>query len=360
MVCSICKAENTEGQKFCGECGSRLETPKPVVPMVETPSNESVPTFLLSPQDEFSRTAKSEMVPPSKPKRVPLSTRAKLVIGGSVTALILFVGIAQSMAAAEYAKYMHVDFSKTVDMFQYVSKDVIDAKLKSECKSPGTYPPLAEVRKVKKHIQLLQNAVKKGPRSAAKVVLADWVSDSNSNYSDPAYVIAQKANWTLRKELSKDKRFKKDGIYQWVEFWQYDLALEAAKVCKISDEKRQLWDDLTSQYDDLVTRAKSQAASVPWYPEGYSAWSGDSSLAWQWYHTNCNLGDSCWHVKVMTESGCSSLYGELNIKDSSGSVIDYTNDLTGALGAYDTAILEFSTYSDYANTGSLTELNCHF
>jgi hypothetical protein len=358
MVCSECKANNAEGQKFCGECGAKLEKPKPVIESVEPPK-AATPAFFESASEESSRSAKPKKEQPPKPKREPLSTRAKLIIGGTVTALIVFVGIAQSMAAAEYAKYMHVDFNKTVDMFEYVSKDVIDAKLKSECKSPGIYPPVAEVRKVKKHVQLLQNAVNKGARSSAKIVLADWISESNSSYEDPAYLIAYKANWTLRKELSKDKRFKKDGIYQWVEFWQYDLAEEAAKVCKIPYEKRQLWYDLTSQYDDLVTQAQSLAASVPWYPEGYSAWSGDSSIAWQWYHSYCNLGDSCWHVKVITQSGCSSLYGELNIKDSSGSVIDYTNDLTGALGAYDTAILEFSTYSDYADTGSLTELNCH-
>jgi hypothetical protein len=40
MKCAICGAENPEGQRFCGICGSVIPVPPPVQPMQPTPIQE--------------------------------------------------------------------------------------------------------------------------------------------------------------------------------------------------------------------------------------------------------------------------------------------------------------------------------
>ena len=113
-------------------------------------------------------------------------------------------------------------------------------------------------------------------------------------------------------------------------------------------------------YDSKRAEIRLIAATVPWYPSGYSEYSEDSSLAWQWYRTSCNLGDSCWHMKVIAESGCyNGLYGEINILDGSGGIIDYSNDIVPRLGGGQVAVLEFSTYDSSARTGQLARLTCN-
>jgi len=134
----------------------------------------------------------------------------------------------------------------------------------------------------------------------------------------------------------------------------------AVKYCKLQTKHSDSYLQLSVRYNSLMQDIQSLSDEVPWYPEGFNEWSGDSSVAWKWYKgAACNLGDSCWHVKVITSTGCSSLYAEINIMDSSGNVIDYTNDVVGSLSAYSTAILEFSTYNDYASTGRVTKISCY-
>ena len=115
-----------------------------------------------------------------------------------------------------------------------------------------------------------------------------------------------------------------------------------------------------SSYDSERSTVRELAASVPWYPNGYNQYYEDSNLAWKWYRTSCNLGDSCWHMKVIAEAGCyNGLYGEINILDGSGGIIDYSNDTVPRLGGGQVAVLEFSTYDSNASTGQLARLSCN-
>ena len=158
---------------------------------------------------------------------------------------------------------------------------------------------------------------------------------------------------------SKGKNLSKDDVSSGTAELSQEVVESAVKYCKLKTKYSDDYGQLSARYNSLMQDVQSLADQVPWYPEGYSEWSEDPSLAWKWDKGGyCNLGDSCWHAKVISLAGCSSLYAEINIMDSSGNVIDYTNDLAGSLSANSTAILEFSTYNDYASTGRLTKLDC--
>ena len=102
------------------------------------------------------------------------------------------------------------------------------------------------------------------------------------------------------------------------------------------------------------------ADSVPWYPDGYRAWHDDDNLAYKWVHDiDCNLGDKCSHIRVLTAENCKSLYAQANFLDSSGSVVDWSNDTANYLSPGSSATLEFSSYDDYVASIQLTELTCH-
>jgi hypothetical protein len=159
---------------------------------------------------------------------------------------------------------------------------------------------------------------------------------------------------------SKGKTFSKDDVSFGAADLSQEVAASAVKYCNLNTKYSDEYQELAARYNTLIQGVQSLADQVPWYPEGYSEWSGDPSLAWKWDRGSyCNLGDSCWHAKVISLAGCSGLYAEINIMDTSGNVIDYTNDLAGSLSPYSTAVLEFSTYNDYASTGRLTKLNCY-
>ena len=63
---------------------------------------------------------------------------------------------------------------------------------------------------------------------------------------------------------------------------------------------------------------------------------------------------------VIAKSGCSSsLYGEINIFDSSDVQIDYTNDSTSTVSPMQKVKLTFDTFNDQAQTAQIGELRCY-
>jgi hypothetical protein len=69
---------------------------------------------------------------------------------------------------------------------------------------------------------------------------------------------------------------------------------------------------------------------------------------------------TCWQMRVTTQDGCpDGLYAEINI-ESGGTVVDYSNDALGSLGAGETALLEFTDTSESGGrTGSLGQIDCY-
>jgi hypothetical protein len=103
-------------------------------------------------------------------------------------------------------------------------------------------------------------------------------------------------------------------------------------------------------------------AAGPDYPSGFKEWPLGEGIAYKFAtaDVDCSYYDSCVNVVVYSEYGCpSGLYVEANILDSSGTVVDYANDMLGSLGADQKARLILGAMSSAGSTYSLEEIACY-
>jgi hypothetical protein len=118
-------------------------------------------------------------------------------------------------------------------------------------------------------------------------------------------------------------------------------------------------DSSTSNSTDVV-----ESVDDSWAPTGFNVWSGDSDLAWRWgtrSETKCTYSSgSCWSVMVVTKYGCpSSLYGEINIFDSSDIQIAYTNDTLSTVQPGQQVKMTFDTFNEDADTANIAKFSCY-
>ena len=69
-------------------------------------------------------------------------------------------------------------------------------------------------------------------------------------------------------------------------------------------------------------------------------------------------GWACWGVEVIAKYGCGSLYVELTVLDSGGSVVGMTNDTASGMLADEHAKLTFNSPEDGAQKARMSEINC--
>jgi len=122
--------------------------------------------------------------------------------------------------------------------------------------------------------------------------------------------------------------------------------------------------DKTSSSSNSVTAQTTKKIVLPWYPEGYTEYEGDSQIAWRWLKPgseySCSYGNYCFGMSIIAREGCpSSLYAEITILDSSGTNIGYTNDTTSGLGASQKAKMVFETFEPGAKNARLAEISCY-
>lgn len=118
--------------------------------------------------------------------------------------------------------------------------------------------------------------------------------------------------------------------------------------------------DLDSSVDQ--TTVEPTPTPVDWAPKGFTQY--DDSLAFKyttnagaWPCEDCNF----WKVTVVANVDCpGGVYAELNMMDSSDTVVDWTNDTVSYLAAGKKAILKFEhyPYDSSIKTGQLTKLSC--
>lgn len=117
--------------------------------------------------------------------------------------------------------------------------------------------------------------------------------------------------------------------------------------------------DDTSNADEYVP---DEPVVTDWAPAGYTQY--DDYLAYQFVTDNYE-GDcsdcTWWFVKVTAHYDCAGgIYGELNMEDSSGTIVDWSNDTVSALYAGQEAVLEFHHYPyEEGMNGTITKLTCH-
>jgi hypothetical protein len=160
--------------------------------------------------------------------------------------------------------------------------------------------------------------------------------------------------------ISRTETIRESDRGAFASLWKDNFASMALETCGLQSRL----DSAVSAQASFSAAKQSLstlAASVPWYPDGYNEWSSDTNVAWKWLDVyDCNFGDWCWKVQVVTKTGCpGGLYAEINILDSADNVVDFTNDTVSSLGPGDSAILEFGTYNSVHAAGQMSKISCH-
>ena len=106
----------------------------------------------------------------------------------------------------------------------------------------------------------------------------------------------------------------------------------------------------------------SSANSVPWYPRGWKEVADGIAVDYIENH-DCGYSDAyCWGYYVISREGCpSGIYVEVNITNSEGTVVDYSNDTLGSLPAGQRGQLEFQAFQEDAGTlgATITDTSCY-
>ena len=114
--------------------------------------------------------------------------------------------------------------------------------------------------------------------------------------------------------------------------------------------------------DNKLSTLRTRAQNLPWHPKDFTTWSGEPNLAWRWAKKgefSCSYGDRCQAIFVASKSGCpSGLYAKINILDSSGVVVDNSNDLLSGIRPGEVAKMQFEFFTRGAGSTRLEELSC--
>lgn len=327
-------------------CGQAADAP---APQPAQPSNTgfSGDSALTVDFNNFEPNAPKEKN--SRPAKVIAITLLSLV------AVIAFVVVASGI---ENSKYIKAETNP--ELSASLSPSKIEQIALEHCDAlAGALPTDATVKALNQRAAALTKYGAGTARKAQKLLNASkWVYSTEIKDIDAA--LAGVTVGALDEVIAKTDTIREDDRGVFADLWAAPFLTQALETCDLNarvDAARSAQASFTSAKSSLET----YAASVPWYPDGYNEWSGDSNVAWKWANgLDCNLGDWCWHIKLIAQSGCpGGVYAELNILDSGDNVIDYTNDTVASLGAMQTAVMEFSTYNDRVSSGQMIKISCH-
>jgi hypothetical protein len=137
--------------------------------------------------------------------------------------------------------------------------------------------------------------------------------------------------------------------------WNEDLEAALIENCPDLSPLKSLAERVT-EFEKQSKRLNALADSVPWYPEGFEAFSADVATKFV-RGRGCDYG-SCWNYDIVTKRPCSLLYVEMNIFDSSDSLVDWTNSTARNVVAGEIVKVQMNTFEDAAESGRITEITC--
>lgn len=339
MFCKQCGAQLAPGVKFCMTCGQAV---------VPEGQSFSQPASFSTGQD-FNAFESPE--PPRK--KPPI----KWIAIGAAAIVAVLVGVI-SISAAEDAKYLKPGNSPL--LADSLSAIKVDEAAQAKCADlAATIPSNATVQALISRTGVMNKYIAGTARKASSFVSATAWIDS-TEITDISTAMDDVLAGALDDVIAKTQTIRESDRTEFADLWAEDFKNVAIEKCGLQSQLTAATDAETA-FTAAKSSLTSLAASVPWYPDGYYEWASDSNLAWKWVDGyNCNLGDWCWHIKVITASGCpGGLYAEMNILDSGDNVVDYTNDTVARLGAGSTAILEFATYNSVHASGQMATITCH-
>ena len=135
---------------------------------------------------------------------------------------------------------------------------------------------------------------------------------------------------------------------------------DALFVCKeLAAYKNTL--GLVRSLDARAVEIVTEADLKPWYPKGFNEFS--DGIAWRWQsNPSCDtgLGAACWGIDLVVRDGCpTSVYAEVNISNTAGTAVDYSNDTLGGLESGQTGQVTFESFDSGAHTVRLSDISCY-
>ena len=130
-----------------------------------------------------------------------------------------------------------------------------------------------------------------------------------------------------------------------------------------SEEQKREEEAATAQFQAEILESIAESSKDDCQARGYTSYA--SGVCFRWLEKgdprrDCGYSSgTCSVMEVSPEYGCNTLYVEVNIKDSSGAVIGYTNDVAKGIPAEGTALMQFTSFEKRANTVVPTAINCH-
>ena len=106
----------------------------------------------------------------------------------------------------------------------------------------------------------------------------------------------------------------------------------------------------------------TSAPAAPWYPSGYSPYKTDLAVKWvdgAAVPPACGSGCTYWTLQIVSKYGCpGGIYAEVNILDSAGTNIGWTNDTLASLKTGQAGQLQFKTYVKNPKSASIAKITC--
>jgi hypothetical protein len=351
--CHDCGSILVQGAAFCQKCGIEV-----------SPSTKQVKPELPKPIEEIKRK-----LPPLNAKGLASKIRQKFqsnrrsfflslaaigVVGVSIVALAATPGALSPLTADQIPKFATV-----------VGEEKISEIASSLCPSlKASIPTDATIAEFDDRMAQIKDVGGNARNMLAFSDRTSWMVNSSESKSlgNSVSKISQSG---LSKLLSDPPIWGIDDSNRdlVVKTWEKDFEKSIISSCGLEAEISAA-EKATQRYDSAVNNAVSLAESAPWYPRGFSTlYSDEDELAYKFTDKPKDCY-SCyeWTATIVSQNGCSSTYAEGNMTSSSGgSVVDWSNDTTGALSPGQTADISFQSYVDGYGTlwFEFTELNCY-
>lgn len=326
--CASCDSEHADAEIFCSTCGSRLVQLEPGGNPVETHEK-------LSPQKR----------PLWGGLRKRISKRV-VVVSSSVLVLSLVAAAGVPLAIDAYERAQEEAAAAALAEERRLAAESLQAAF-DETTLGEFLPncdPLSDVvnsdayqheMEIGEDLDRITNA-----REAAAIRNDVEFPDQTvaENYTASVEDASLEGLTDLFESSDRDDIAKPEQIARWEEQWKTFVLNE----CGLSEryaEVQTIFDESLAAKERFLTLADR----APWYPEDYSELIPGIAYKWVDAPSDCY---SCyqWDVDFLSQTGCDSVYAEVNISDSSGRVIGWANDSLRSIQPGDVGRLSFQEF----------------
>ena len=347
MFCKQCGAQLAPGINFCTNCGQAVTIEAPA------PTAVSQPTPAPATSDPFAPSYNFDAFEPESP-RGPKKGSVKWIAIGAAALVAILVSVV-GISAAEDAKYLKPDSAPA--LADSLSATKVDTAAQAKCIDlASTLPSDATVQALISRSLVMNKYTAGAARRANKFLNATaWIN--STELPDISASMDEVLAGGLDDVIAKTASIRESDRQAFADLWTEEFKNLAIDKCGLT-EKLAAATAAEAGFKSAKDSLETLAASVPWYPDGYTEWSEDSNIAWKWINGRDCSYSYCWHVGVVTNTGCpSGVYVEVNILDSGDNVIDYSNGTLSSLGPSQTGIIEIS--NSYSATGQISKISCH-